>query len=158
LEAHSAKCAAHSFDQLVRLGSRALILSFVTLLLDVLGSKHFSRGARVVSSTQKAQILGRRRSTQREGIPMLDLNQPSSGAAISMLVDERALSLISLPNQSRDLDRNVARPRRKWAALPRLSRTEPSLCLAFDERVERAVEQTREIAGWDRMAQKLLGV
>src|SRR5690606_34005449 len=107
---------------------------------------------------QQAQILGAGRALTGVRIPVLDRQVLARGAAVAVFVDGRAASTVALGDLAHEVDRHVSRVGLRRSALARFAGAETALLLLREQRVERAIEQRREIAARQRVAEQPLGL
>ena len=110
-----------------------------------------------MSATEQRQIVGVRWASQREGKPVLQRQKAPLAAATPFLVDESALRAVALPDGPDNLDRNVTRAWLDPSRLTLLPGAQPLASLLLEQRIQRPFEDRTEIAGRDRVTQKLAG-
>jgi hypothetical protein len=75
--------------------------------LDLLVTKDVASAGQVMRAAEQAQVVGRRRTSERERVAVLEGQKAALGAAPALGVDERALGAIALPNRAPYLGRNM---------------------------------------------------
>jgi hypothetical protein len=86
---------------------------------------------------------------------MFEGQEPPLLATATLRIDKRALTLIALPDSSRNSERDVARIRPRLHASARLGGADSSLQFALDELVQGPFEEQRQVTGRQSVARQL---
>jgi hypothetical protein len=109
-------------------------------------SEYLACPQRVVPGAEQAEIVGRRRAAEREGVAVFECEEAARAATAALRVGEGALSAVALPHCAGDFHGDMTGAVAERAAFARLAVAEAALRFAGNELVEGAFEQHGEIA------------